>query len=216
MFQRFQIIPTIKASTARYIYLYIISTVRTYHSLRHEQLSQYSILYIREIVVIFHWCLHTLYTHGFITVRFCCRHFVSYLQIHAIYLSISHKVFPSMGVVYRLQQCQCDNSGWHITRERTENWITSRVQKVWVVEFVHGPTEIPQWPFLSPPVRALEGGVCPKLHPKTVWITFSRTSTKYMQIFSWLNVDYGFQVRMYRKWCKTDLRTTYRGRPGNI
>ena len=55
-----------------------------------------------------------------------------------------------------------------ITRELTEICITSRVQKVWVVEFVNGPTEIPQWPFLSVPVRAFERGVCPKLHPKTV------------------------------------------------
>ena len=56
----------------------------------------------------------------------------------------------------------------HIMRELTEISITSRVQKVWVVEFVNGPTEIPQWPFLSVPVRAFERGVCPKLHPKRV------------------------------------------------
>ena len=56
----------------------------------------------------------------------------------------------------------------NITRELTGICITSRVQKVWVVEFVNGPTEIPQWPFLSVPVRAFERGVCPKLHPKTV------------------------------------------------
>ena len=55
-----------------------------------------------------------------------------------------------------------------LTRELTEICITSRVQKVWVVEFVNGPTEIPQWPFLSVPVRAFERGVCPKLYPKTV------------------------------------------------
>ena len=55
-----------------------------------------------------------------------------------------------------------------LTRELTEICITSRVQKVWVVEFVNGPNEIPQWPFLSVPVRAFGKGVCPKLHPKTV------------------------------------------------
>ena len=84
------------------------------------------------------------------------------------------------------------------------------------MEFVNGPTEIPQWPFLSVPVRAFERGVCPKLHPKTVLITFSRTSTKPVPKFSWLYVDYGLQVLEYRKWCKANLRTTYRGRPGNI
>ena len=104
----------------------------------------------------------------------------------------------------------------HVTRELTEICITSCVQKVWVVEFVNGHTEIPQWPFLSVPVRAFEIGVCPKLHLKTVKITFSRTSTKPVPNFSWLHVDYGFQVLKYRKWCKTNLRTTYRGCPGNI
>ena len=63
---------------------------------------------------------------------------------------------------------QVGPSSPYLTRELTEICITSRVQKVWVVDFVNGPTEIPQWPFLSVPVRAFERGVCPKLHPKTV------------------------------------------------
>ena len=34
------------------------------------------------------------------------------------------------------------------------------------MEFVNGPTQIPQWTFLSVPVRAFERGVCPKLPPQ--------------------------------------------------
>ena len=37
-----------------------------------------------------------------------------------------------------------------------------------------------------------------------------------MPNFSWLYVDYEFQVLKYRRWCKTNWITTYRGRPGNI
>ena len=54
------------------------------------------------------------------------------------------------------------------SRELAEICITSRVQKVWVVEIIRGPAEIPQWRFLSVPVRAFEQG-CTLNHPqKTV------------------------------------------------
>ena len=103
-----------------------------------------------------------------------------------------------------------------ITRELAEICITSRIQKVWVVELVHGPAEIPQWRFLSVPVRAFEQGCTLNYPQKTVWITFSRTSTDLVPNFSLLYNDYGCQVLKYRKWCTSHLRTTYRGRPGDI
>ena len=40
------------------------------------------------------------------------------------------------------------------------------------MEFVNDPTEIPQWTFLSVPVRAFERGVGPKLHPKRFELHF--------------------------------------------
>ena len=46
-------------------------------------------------------------------------------------------------------------------RELPEICITSRVQKVWVVEHVRGTAEIPQWRFFSVPVRTFE-----RVHPK--------------------------------------------------
>ena len=54
----------------------------------------------------------------------------------------------------------------YLTRELVEI-ITSRVQKVRVVELIRGPAQIPQWRFLSVPVRAFEqGGVHPKSPPE--------------------------------------------------
>ena len=56
-----------------------------------------------------------------------------------------------------------------IVREPADVYITSRVQKVWVVGCVNGPLQIPQWWFLSFPLRAFGQGVRPnwkwfKLH----------------------------------------------------
>ena len=50
--------------------------------------------------------------------------------------------------------------------------------KVWVVGCVCGLLQIPQWWFLSFPLRALGRGVRPKWPLKMVQITFSRTSMK--------------------------------------
>ena len=52
-----------------------------------------------------------------------------------------------------------------LTRELAEICITSRVQKVWVLELIRVPAEILQWRFLSVLVRAFEQG-CTLNHPQ--------------------------------------------------
>ena len=53
-----------------------------------------------------------------------------------------------------------------IVQEPANVYITSRVQKIWVVRCANGPLEIIQWWFLSFPLRAFGLGARSKWHPK--------------------------------------------------
>ena len=53
----------------------------------------------------------------------------------------------------------------NIVQEPADVYITSRVQKVWVVRCANGPLEITQWWFLSFPLRAFGLGMRLKWSP---------------------------------------------------
>ena len=70
-----------------------------------------------------------------------------------------------------------------IVWEPADVYITSRVQKVWVVRCANGPLEITQWWFLSVPVRAFGLGVRPKWPRKWFKLHFRVHRWKWCQTF---------------------------------